>query len=213
MARAFKGLERLISISVVSPRMTDQGRQFGHLPGSTPDHLHGAEFLHQIYRRHDPGYSGRATVPVLWDKKSDRMVNNESADILRMLNSAFEGLQPAEVDLYPPHLRNEIDSLNDYYYRDLNNGVYRAGFATSQEAYEEAYADVFKALDDAERRLETSRFILGGRLTETDIRLFVSLVRFDVAYHGLFKWNRRRIADYPHLSRYLKQVYHLPCVS
>ncbi|MDT8420458.1 MAG: glutathione S-transferase family protein [Desulfuromonadales bacterium] len=210
IARMVKGLEPHISISIVSPDMTDQGWRFGHFPGATLDHLHNSEYLHQLYTRNDPFYSGRATVPVLWDKERDLMVNNESADILRMLNSAFEELAPSEIDLYPLPLRDAIDTLNEAYYRPLNNGVYRAGFATSQQAYEQAYTDVFNALDDAELRLADQRFLFGDLLTETDIRLFVTLVRFDVAYYGLFKCNRKRIADYPHLSRYLRCIYNLP---
>ncbi|PLX95798.1 MAG: glutathione-dependent reductase [Desulfuromonas sp.] len=213
IARMIKGLEPHISISIVSPDMTDQGWQFGHFPRATPDHLHNSEYLHQLYTRNDPFYSGRATVPVLWDKKQDLMVNNESADILRMLNSAFEELSPSEIDLYPPPLRDEIDKLNEKYYQALNNGVYRAGFATSQQAYEQAYSDVFTALEDAERRLAERPFLFGDLLTEADIRLFVTLVRFDAAYHGLFKCNRKRIADYPNLSRYLRHIYNLPGIS
>lgn len=213
MARMIKGLERHISISIVSPDMTDQGWQFGHFPGATVDHLHGSVYLHQLYTRNDPNYSGRATVPVLWDKKSDRMVNNESADILRMLNSAFEDVAPSEVDLYPAPLRDAIDKLNRFYYESLNNGVYRAGFATTQQAYNEAYTEVFAALDDAEQRLTGSRFLLGDHFTEADIRLFVTLIRFDAAYHGLFKCNRKRICDYPNLSLYLSRIYHLPGIS
>ena len=213
MARMIKGLEQQITISIVSPVMTAQGWQFEHFPRATKDHLHNCDYLHQLYTRNDSGYSGRATVPVLWDKKGDRMVNNESADILRMLNSAFEAIAPSEINLYPRSLRDKIDKLNSYYYDKLNNGVYRAGFATSQQAYDDAFAEVFAALDDAEQRLSHQTFILGEQLTETDIRLFVTLARFDVAYHGLFKCNRKRIIDYPHLSRYLHHVYTLPGIS
>lgn len=213
MTRMIKGLERHISLSIVSPVMTDQGWQFDHFPRATPDHLHKSNYLHQLYTRNDPDYSGRATVPVLWDKKLDKMVNNESADILRMFNDAFEELAPSEVDLYPEARRGTIDELNGYYYNALNNGVYRAGFASTQYAYDEAYTEIFAALDDAEQRLTCSRFILGDRLTETDIRLFVTLVRFDAVYHGLFKCNRKRIIDYPQLSRYLSDIYHLPGIS
>lgn len=213
MTRMIKGLEPHISISIVSPDMTDQGWQFGNFPGATPDHLHDSEFLHQLYTRNDPLYSGRATVPVLWDKKLDRMVNNESADIIRMLNSAFDRVAPSEIDLYPKPLQGSIDELNAYYYEKLNNGVYRAGFATSQQAYEAAYDDVFQALDDAEERLSGKQFLFSDQLTETDIRLFVTLIRFDSAYYGLFKCNRKRIAEYPNLSRYMRQIYNLPGIA
>lgn len=213
MTRMIKGLESHISISIVSPDMTDQGWQFGNFSGATADHLHNSEFLHQLYTRNDPHYSGRATVPVLWDKKLDRMVNNESADIMRMLNSAFDEIAPSEIDLYPKPLQESINELNAFYYEKLNNGVYRAGFATSQQAYEAAYEDVFKALDDAEERLKGRQFILDDQLTETDIRLFVTLIRFDSAYYGLFKCNRKRIVDYHNLSRYLRRIYNLPGIA
>lgn len=213
MARMIKGLEHHISVSIVSPVMTDQGWQFGHFPRATRDHLYDSDYLHHLYTHNDQDYTGRATVPVLWDKKTDRMVNNESADILRMLNSAFEELAPSEVDLYPEPLRKTIDRLNEEYYESLNNGVYRAGFATTQSAYDKACCEVFKTLDAVEKRLNKASFILGENLTETDIRLFVTLVRFDVAYHGLFKCNLKRIADYPNLSNYLKRIYQLPGIS
>jgi len=213
MARMVKGLEQHISISIVSPNMTDQGWAFADFPRATKDHLHNSDYLHQLYSKNDPEYNGRATVPVLWDKNLDKMVNNESADILRMFNDAFEEVAPSEVDLYPEPLRREIDDLNKVYYEALNNGVYRAGFATTQQAYDQAYSDVFTALDDVERRLADRQFIFGDLFTETDIRLFVTLVRFDTAYYSLFKCNRNRISDYSHISRYLREIYHLPGIS
>lgn len=213
IARKLKGLEDVVSLSVVEPAMSDQGWRFGSYPGSTPDAINGAVYLHEIYTRADPNFTGRATVPVLWDRRLQTIVNNESADILRMLNSGFGALAKSELDLYPDDLAAEIDALNDRIYPRLNNGVYRAGFATTQVAYEEAFADVFAMLDELEGRLADGRsFLHGDRFTETDVRLFVTLIRFDAAYHGLFKCNLRRIVDYPGLSGYLKRVLAFPGV-
>lgn len=208
--RALKKLEPLISVSIVSPLMSEQGWQFAGFRGATEDHLYGSNYLHQLYSRNDPCYTGRATVPVLWDKQRQRMVNNESADILRMLNSAFNAYSASSIDLYPQNLQPAIEQLNQQLYEQLNNGVYRAGFATSQQAYDEAYADIFTCLDELEVRLKTGPYLLGEQLTESDIRLFVTLIRFDVAYYSLFKCNRQRISDYPNLSRYLAHLYSLP---
>ncbi|MDZ4395289.1 glutathione S-transferase family protein [Cypionkella sp.] len=209
IARKLKGLEQAISVSVVNPALTDQGWRFGGYPGSTPDHLHNATYMHEIYTRADPHMSGRATVPVLWDKHTDTLVNNESADIVRMLNSGFGNLASGP-DLYPEALRPEIDALNDAIYPALNNGVYRAGFATTQTAYEAAFADVFTTLDSLEQRLSDNRpYLHGDQFTETDIRAFVTLIRFDAAYHGLFKTNLRRIADYPNLQAYMLRILNL----
>lgn len=206
MARRLKGLDAAISVAVVEPALTDQGWRFGDYPGANQDELNGATYLHEIYTRADPTYTGRATVPLLWDKHRQTIVNNESADIVRMLNSGFGALAQEPVDLYPEDLKSEIDALNDQLYSRLNNGVYRAGFATSQQAYEEAFWDVFGMLDALEHRLKDRAFLFGDRLTETDIRLFVTLVRFDVAYHGLFRCNLRRISDYPLLTTYLHRL-------
>jgi len=208
--RALKKLEEVISVSVVSPVMTEQGWRFGNFPGATPDHLYGSDYLHQIYTRHDPQYTGRATVPVLWDKKLDCMVNNESADIMRMLNQAFDDFTAVAIDLYPPALQPQIDHLNQWLYQRLNNGVYRAGFALSQQAYNEAFDEVFATLDELEIRLRLGPYLFGEQLTESDIRLFVTLARFDAAYFGLFKCNLRRIVDYPNLNRYLARLYAIP---
>jgi glutathionyl-hydroquinone reductase len=213
IARKLKGLEKAISISVVEPALTDQGWRFGDYPGSNRDELNGATYLHDIYTRVAPTFTGRATVPVLWDKQQQTIVNNESADIVRMLNSGFGALADSAIDLYPEDLREDIDALNDRIYPRLNNGVYRAGFATTQEAYEEAVRDVFGMLDELEARLRGNAFLFGDRLTETDIRLFVTLVRFDAAYHGLFKCNLRRIADYPNLTAYLERMLALPGIA
>ncbi|WP_323013407.1 glutathione S-transferase family protein [Devosia sp.] len=211
IGRKLKKLEEVISLSVVEPALTAQGWRFGDYPGSDRDTVNDATYLHELYTRADPAISGRATVPVLWDKKRTTIVNNESADILRMLNSGFGDLADPSYDLYPADLAGEIDALNARIYPRLNNGVYRAGFATTQVAYEEAFHQVFSMLDELEARLADGRtFLFGDRLTEADIRLFVTLVRFDVAYHGLFKCNLRRIADYAGLSRYLETVMAVP---
>ncbi|SFO47377.1 putative glutathione S-transferase [Candidatus Pantoea varia] len=207
MARKLKGLESLISVTVVEPQLGAQGWRFGNFPGAQPDPLNNAQYLHEIYTRVVPDYTGRATVPVLWDKKTGTIVNNESADIVRMFNSGFGDLADNHIDLYPAALRAGIDALNESLYPRLNNGVYRAGFATTSISYQQAFNDVFSQLDELEALLGDGRtFLLGERLTEADIRLFVTLIRFDVAYHGLFKCNLRRIRDYTLLNRYLKSM-------
>lgn len=207
IGRKLKGLDDVISVSIVEPELSEEGWRFAQ-----PDALTGAIYMHEIYAKADPQISGRATVPVLWDKVKNTIVNNESADILRMLNSGFGDLARNAQDLYPEALRAEIDALNDYIYPKFNNGVYRAGFATTQIAYDEAFADVFEALDKLDARLEGQDFLVGNQLTETDIRAFVTLVRFDAAYHGLFKTNLRRVADYPRLQAYMLRVLNLPGV-
>ena len=212
IGRKLKKLDEAISVAVVEPALTAKGWRFGGYPGSNRDEVNGATYLHEIYTRADPGFTGRATVPVLWDKKRGTIVNNESSEILRMLNSGFGDLADPTIDLYPTDLREEIDALNARIYPGLNNGVYRAGFATTQIAYEEAVHDVFAILGELEGRLAGGKFLSGDRFTEADIRLFVTLVRFDPAYHGLFKCNLRRIADYPHLSAYVARVLAIPGV-
>lgn len=213
IARKLKRLEQAISVSVVEPALTEQGWRFGDYPGTDRDTLNGATWMHEIYTRADPHYTGRATVPVLWDKRTGTIVSNESADIVRMLDSGFGELASDDYDLYPQDLRGEIDALNDAIYPSVNNGVYRTGFATTQEAYEDACRDLFAMLDMLEARLSDWReFLFGNRLTETDIRLFVTLVRFDAAYHGLFKCNVRRIADYPGLHGFMMRVLEVPGV-
>lgn len=206
IARKLKKLEDVVSVSVVEPALTDQGWRFGDYPGADRDELNGATFLHELYSRADDGFTGRATVPVLWDKKRGTIVNNESADIVRMFNTGFGGLADQSVDLYPQALRAEIDAINERIYPALNNGVYRAGFATTQLAYDEAYRGVFSTLDELEDRLGAGPFLFGDRFTEADIRLFVTLVRFDAAYHGLFKCNMRRLAEYSNLTAYVRRV-------
>lgn len=210
MVRQLKQLTDLIGVTVVNPRLTAEGWQFGGIPGADEDELNGARYVHELYTRADPQFTGRATVPVLWDKQTRTIVNNESADILRMLNSAFDDFGRPGPDLYPADLAGDIDALNQYLYSDLNNGVYQAGFATSQQAYEEAYHQVFSALDEMESRLADGRpFLFGERLTETDVRLFVTLVRFDAAYHGLFKCNRNHLSGMPALHAYMHRIYAL----
>jgi glutathionyl-hydroquinone reductase len=206
IARKLKRLEDVISIAVVEPVLTDQGWRFGDYPGADRDLVNGATYLHEIYSRADPHFTGRATVPALWDRERLTIVNNESADLLRIFNSGFGALADGTVDLYPKDLRPEIDALNDEVYPSLNNGVYRAGFATTQQAYEEAFAGIFVMLDKLERRLATGPYLFGARLTEADIRVFVTLARFDPAYFGQFKCNLRRIADYPALGAYLARL-------
>jgi glutathionyl-hydroquinone reductase len=214
IVRVLKGLEDMIGVTVTEPFLTDQGWRFGDYPGADRDLLNEALYLHQIYTTADPRYTGRATVPVLWDRERRTIVSNESADIVRMLNSAFDGLGARALDLYPADLRAEIDALNAPVYETLNNGVYRAGFATGQTAYEEAARAVFRTLENLEQRLaDGRRFLFGERLTESDVRVFVTLIRFDAAYHGLFKCNLKRLADYPGLSAYARRFLALPGVQ
>ncbi|RUW26176.1 glutathione S-transferase family protein, partial [Mesorhizobium sp. M1E.F.Ca.ET.041.01.1.1] len=189
------------------------GGTFKAEDGATGDPLYGLDYLHQIYAKADPAYSGRVTVPVLWDKKQGTIVNNESSEIIRMLNSAFDEWGDANLDFYPKAVRPEIDKINALVYPAINNGVYRTGFATTQEAYEEAFGELFAALDAIEERLSKQRYLVGERITEADWRLFTTLVRFDPVYVGHFKCNLRRIADYPNLSNYLRDLYQVPGVS
>ena len=214
MARKLKKLEDVISLSIVEPALSDKGWRFGHYPGSTADTVNGAEHLYELYVKAAPDFTGRATVPVLWDKKTGTIVNNESADILRIFNTGFGDMADSSFDLYPQDWQAEIDALNERIYPKLNNGVYRAGFATTQLAYEEAFHDVFSMLDELEARLsQGGPYLMGERFTEADIRLFVTLIRFDAAYHGLFKCNLRRLADYSALSAYLLRIYNLPGIA
>ena len=209
MARSLKKLEHAVAVSIVEPELTDQGWRFAE----GGDAVNGARYMHDLYTRADPHYTGRATVPILWDRARGTVVNNESADIVRMFNAGFGSLADASLDLYPEDLRPEIDRLNDVLYPGLNNGVYRAGFATTQLAYDEAYGDVFATLDRMEARLaQNGPYLFGARLTESDLRLFVTLVRFDAAYHGLFKCNLRRIADYPALTAHIGRMLGVPGV-
>lgn len=213
IARKLKGLEDVISVSVVEPKLLDQGWHFGDYPGSDKDELNGAEWMHQLYTKADPSFTGRATVPILWDKHLNTIVSNESADIVRMLNSGFGRLANNDFDLYPESLRSEIDQLNAEIYPKLNNGVYRTGFATTQQAYEEAFEDVFSMLATLEQRMSDGRpYLLGDTLTEADIRLFVTLIRFDPAYNGIFKCNRHQLREYRFLDSYMTRILALPGV-
>jgi putative glutathione S-transferase len=207
--RALKKLDDVISVSIAEPLMLENGWEFS--PGADP--VHGARYLHDIYRLADPTYSGRVTIPVLWDRVTDTIVNNESAEIIRMFNSAFDGIGAEGPDYSPPSLMDEIDEINAFVYANINNGVYRAGFATSQDAYEEAFDAVFDALDRLEARLARQRYLIGDRVTEADWRLFVTLVRFDAVYYGHFKCNRRRIVDYRNLWGYVRELYQVPGVA
>lgn len=206
--RTLKGLEEVISMTAVDPVRDDQGWKFF---ADDPDPVNGYEYLLEAYLRTDPDFSDRVTVPVLWDKETNRAVNNESSEIIRMLTSEFnQWAKNPDLDLYPEPLRAEIDELNDRIYNSINNGVYRAGFATTQEAYEEAFVELFEALDVMNDRLGESRFLTGGEITEADWRFFVTLIRFDAVYVGHFKCNQRRIADYDNLAGYLRDLYQQP---
>lgn len=214
IARKLKGLEHLISVSVVEPALLGEGWHFGDYPGSTSDPINHATWMHQIYTQVDPHFTGRATVPVLWDKKTQTIVNNESADIVRMFNVGFGDLASSDYDLYPQALASELEPLTEHIYTKLNNGVYRAGFATTQVSYEEAYDDVFSTLNELEQRLSDGRpYLMVNQLTEADIRLFVTLVRFDVAYHGIFKCNLRQIRDYTYLDAFLSRMLAVPGIK
>lgn len=212
LARVLKKLEGMIGISVALPRRTDQGWVFAD-EGEHADRLLGISSVHELYSRGVDGYTGRITVPVLWDRKTGTMVSNESADIVRMLNDAFSTLAPAAPDLYPDELRAEIDAWNDLIYRTVNNGVYRAGFASTQEAYEKAAWEVFDTLDRIDTRLSATPYLAGDRFTEADLRLFPTLARFDVAYHYAFRCNLKRLSDYRHLWPYAREIYQMPGVG
>ena len=211
--RKLKGLEDMIGVSIVHWRMLENGWTFEEDSGVVPDPIHGARFLYEVYSKAKPDYTGRVTVPVLWDKVTGCIVSNESSEIIRMFNSAFDACGAAPGDFYPEDLRPGIDDWNTRVYDTVNNGVYKAGFATTQEAYEAAFTELFATLDVIEEHLGAHRYLLGDRLTEADWRLFTTLVRFDPVYVGHFKCNLRRIADYPNLSGYLRDLYRVPGVS
>ena len=211
--RALKGLDNAISVSIVDPLMLDDGWAFSDFPGCVPDTVNGARYLREVYTKADPRYSGRVTVPVLWDRETGTIVNNESSEIIRMLSSEFEDVARRHEDYYPQPLRAEIDAVNRLVYENVNNGVYRCGFATTQEAYEDAFDALFSALDQLEARLGQSRYLAGDQLTEADWRLFPTLVRFDAVYYGHFKCNLRRLGDCPNLSNYVRDLYQVPGVA
>jgi putative glutathione S-transferase len=213
IVRALKKLEDAISLSIVDPHMGEEGWAFSDGPGCIPDTVNGFDFLHQVYTAAKPDYTGRVTVPVLWDKERRTIVNNESSEIVRMLNSEFDAFGDAALDFYPEPLRPEIDAVNATVYDHVNNGVYKAGFATTQAAYERAFDALFATLDALEARLARQRYLVGDRITEADWRLFTTLVRFDPVYHGHFKCNLRRLADYPNLWGYTRDLYQVPGVA
>ncbi len=210
IARKIKGLDDAISIASVEPFMGEDGWQFS---GEYRDPLYGAHYLREVYQKADPEYTGRVTTPTLWDRESETIVNNESREILRMLTTEFEDLATRDVDLYPSDLADEIDAAIDAIYKPINNGVYRSGFATTQDAYEEAVTELFDALDGWEDVLSRRRYLCGDRMTEADICLFTTLVRFDPVYHYHFKCNLRRVMDYPNLWNYTKDIYQQPGVA
>lgn len=211
--RKLKGLESHIDVSVVEPDMLTNGWEFGDYPAATGDKLYGVDYMHQIYTKAQPDATTRVTVPVLWDKKTQSIVNNESSEIIRIFNAQFNGLTGNELDFYPEDKRAAIDEINDFVYHNINNGVYKAGFATTQEAYEEAVYALFDALDKVDEILSINRYLTGDSITEADWRLFTTLVRFDAVYVGHFKCNLKRIADYPNLSGYLRELYHYPGIA
>jgi glutathionyl-hydroquinone reductase len=214
--RALKKLEGAISVAHAVPGIKTQGWTYEAnpaFPECVPDTVNGFHYLHEAYTASNPRYTGKVTVPTLWDKKTRRVVNNESSEIIRMLNSEFRGIAGDDTDYYPTELRAEIDRINDVVYKTVNNGVYRCGFARSQAAYEAAYDALFQTLDELEARLGKQRYLVGHQLTEADWRLFPTLVRFDVAYNSLFKCNRQRIADYPNLLNYMRELYQVPGIA
>jgi putative glutathione S-transferase len=214
--RALKKLDGLISVAYAIPGLKANGWTFENdprFPDCIPDTVNGFHYLHEAYTATDKNYTGKATVPTLWDRKSGRIVNNESSEIIRMLNSEFNAITGDATDYYPAALRAKIDRLNERIYHNVNNGVYRCGFAKSQAAYDEAYDGLFAALDDLEERLSRRRYLVGQQLTEADWRLFPTLVRFDVAYFSIFKCNKKRIADYPNLSNYMRELYQVPGIA
>jgi putative glutathione S-transferase len=214
--RALKRLDRAISVAYAIPGMRAEGWTYAadpNFPDCTPDTVNGFRHLHEAYTASDPAYTGKVTVPTLWDTKTKRVVNNESSEIIRMLDGEFGGIAGDDTDFYPAPLRAEIDRVNELVYAKVNNGVYRCGFARSQEAYEAAYDALFAALDELEARLARQRYLVGGRITEADWRLFPTLVRFDAAYFSLFKCNKRRIADYPNLANYMRELHAVPGVA
>ncbi|MBU0724417.1 MAG: glutathione S-transferase family protein [Alphaproteobacteria bacterium] len=212
--RKLKGLDKAITLSIVSPLMLEEGWVFDDTPGTIPDSVNGAKRLHEVYTRAKPDYTGRVTVPVLWDKQTNTIVNNESAEIIRMLNSEFNAVaENPDLDFYPEAWRDEIEAINPFVYDRINNGVYKAGFATEQPVYEQAVTKLFEALDELEKRLTMQRYLAGDRLTEADWRLFTTLVRFDPVYVGHFKCNLRSLASYPNLWAYTRELYQVPGVA
>jgi glutathionyl-hydroquinone reductase len=214
--RALKKLDHAIGVSYALPGLKENGWEFGsdpNFPECLPDSANGFRYLYQAYAAAEPGYTGKVTVPTLWDRKTGKIVNNESSEIIRMLNGEFRGIAGDDTDYYPAALRPEIDRINEQVYASVNNGVYRCGFAKTQAAYEAAYDNLFATLDELEARLGRQRYLVGRQITEADWRLFPTLVRFDVAYFSLFKCNKKRIQDYPNLWNYTRELYQVPGVA
>jgi len=211
--RTLKKLENVISLSIVDPLMLSNGWAFSSAPGCIPDSINHCKYLHQLYTLAQADYSGRVTVPVLWDKQQQTIVNNESSEIIRMFNSEFHQYTDVDFDYYPAALRSKIDNINDFVYQKINNGVYKCGFATTQDAYEVAFIELFSALDELEQRLDYQPYLMAEQITEADWRLFTTLVRFDAVYYGHFKCNQKRLVDYPNLQHYLERLYHLPGIA
>ncbi len=211
--RALKGLEDVISVSVVHPLMPAESWVFGEYPGATEDHINHAHYLYENYLKADPNFDGLVTVPILWDKKLETIVNNESSEIIRMLNSAFDDYSNSELDFYPASLRDEIDAINEVVYHNINNGVYRTGFATTQTAYEQAFDQLFDTMDELEGLLSKQRYLVGKQITEADWRLCTTLVRFYAVYYNHFKTNKKRLIDYPNLWAYTRELYQVPGIA
>ena len=211
--RRLKGLDAVIPVSIVHHYMMENGWEFRQDDGATGDRLYDLDYLWQLYVKADPTYTGRVTVPVLWDRQNETIVSNESSEIIRMFNSAFDDFASSKQDFYPPRLRDEIDAVNERVYHTINNGVYKCGFATTQEAYEEHFALLFDSLDWLEQRLARHRYLTGDQITEADWRLFTTLIRFDAVYVGHFKCNLKRIADYPHLSGYMRELHQIEGIA
>jgi putative glutathione S-transferase len=214
--RTLKRLENAITVAYAVPGLRENGWTFEarpEFPDCTPDYVNGYHYLYEAYTATNPHYTGKVTVPTLWDKATHQVVNNESSEIIRMLNSDFDGIAGDDTDFYPTALRGEIDQVNDFIYANVNNGVYRCGFAVTQESYDAAYDALFAALDELEARLARQRYLVGNRITEADWRLLPTLLRFDAAYFSLFKCNRNRLADYPNLSNYMRELYQFPGIA
>ena len=211
--RALKGLEDVISVSVVHPLLESKGWEFAEYPGATLDGVNHFRYLYQAYAASDAYFNSAVTVPVLWDKQQNIIVNNESSEIIRMLNSAFDEFAQSKADYYPAELRDEIDAINEVVYENVNNGVYRAGFASSQQAYDAAYDRLFATLDELDQRLASQRYLVGDQMTEADWRLFTTLVRFDAVYYNHFKTNKKRLVEYPNLWAYTRELYQVPGVA
>ncbi len=211
--RKLKKLEDIISLSIVDPLMLESGWEFSNYPGSIPDNVNNTKYMYEIYLKADNNFTGRVTVPVLWDKKEKTIVNNESSEIIRMLNSEFSNFTDVNTDFYPMELKEKIDEINSFVYADINNGVYKCGFATTQNAYEEAFENLFSALDKVEAILDNNKYLCGKHLTEADVRLFTTLIRFDPVYYSHFKCNFMQISDYKNIHKYLKNLYNYPGIK